>query len=112
MNGTARVDWGLRLSSWRYFLRFEAELHTCSVSIRSTRTFTKRCVDVELISISVCCFFTVQVAQTHSVDIGAVVVEDGFNFKLFSTDGRVGQLQINEEVLPDDDLQRLANTDT
>lgn len=54
----------------------------------------------------------VQVAQTHSEEIWAVVVEDGFNFKLLSTDGRVGQLQIDEEVLPDDDLQRLANTDT
>lgn len=49
--------------------------------------------------------------QTHSDEIGAVVVEDGFNFKLLSTDRRVGQLQIDEEVLPDNDLQGVTNAD-
>lgn len=49
--------------------------------------------------------------QTHSDEIGAVVVEDGFNFKLLSTDRRVGQLQIDKEVLSDNDLQGVANAD-
>lgn len=41
MNETDRVDWGPTLNSWRYLLRLEAELHTCSTSIRSTRTLTR-----------------------------------------------------------------------
>lgn len=54
----------------------------------------------------------IQRQKTHSDEIGAVVVEDGFNFKLLSADRRVRQLQIDEEVLPDNDLQRGANADT
>lgn len=38
MKGTDRVDWDPTLTSWRNFPRLEAELHTCSVSISSTRT--------------------------------------------------------------------------
>lgn len=52
------------------------------------------------------------VTQTYSDEVGAVVVKNGFNFNLLSADCRVGQPQVNEEFLPNNDLQGLANTDS
>lgn len=51
-------------------------------------------------------------SQTYSDKIWAVVMKDRLHFYLFSFDSRVGQSQINEEVLANNHLQRLSNADT
>lgn len=52
------------------------------------------------------------VSLTYSDNFRAVVVKDGFNFQLLSADSRIRQSEINEEVLSNNYLQWLTNTDS
>lgn len=54
----------------------------------------------------------VPVTPTHSDEVGTVVVKDRFDFNLLSADRRVRQPQVNEEFLPNNYLQRVANADS
>ena len=51
-------------------------------------------------------------AQTYCDKIIPVVVEDRLNFQLLSADSRVGQFEVDEEVLPDNHFQWFANADS
>lgn len=50
--------------------------------------------------------------MTYSNRLWAVIVKDRFYFKLLPSDGRIRDLEINEKLLVNNNLQRLANTDT
>lgn len=52
------------------------------------------------------------IAQTYSDSLGDVVVEDCLNFQLLSTDSRIRQPEINEEVLLHNCFEWIGHTDT